>query len=107
MCILKLSKVLIFEFHYDYIKNNSTLLFAETYSLMYQIKTENVYKNISNNKEMFDFIHYSTNSKCYGNSNKLVVSKMRDETSDVAVDEFVAFLPRLLNLKNAKHLKMS
>ena len=56
---------------------------------------------------MFDFIHHSTNSKCYGKSNKLVVSKMKDETSDVAIDEFVAFLPRLLNLKNAKHLKTS
>ena len=46
MCILELSKVLMYQFHYDYIKNkyrdNSTLLFTDTDSLMYEIKTEDV-----------------------------------------------------------------
>ena len=44
MCILELSKVLLYQFHYDYIKNelgnNSRLLYADTDSLMYEIKTE-------------------------------------------------------------------
>ena len=43
ICILELSKVLMYEFHYDYIKNkygnNSILLFADTDSSMYGIKT--------------------------------------------------------------------
>ena len=47
MCILELSKVLMFEFHYDYIKNkygnNSRLLLTDTDSLMYEITTEDVY----------------------------------------------------------------
>ena len=49
MCILDFSKVLMYEFHYDYIKNkyggNSRLLFTDTDSLMYEIKTEDVYKD--------------------------------------------------------------
>ena len=60
MCILELSKVLMHEFHYDYAKNkygnNSRLLFTETDSLMYEIKTEDVYR------EMFDFSNDSTKS---------------------------------------------
>ena len=52
MCILELSKVSIYEFHYDCIKNkygnNSRLLFTDTNSLMYEI--ENVYKVFSNDK---------------------------------------------------------
>ena len=44
MCILELSKALIYEFHYDYIKNeyanNSSLSWKDTDSLMYEIKTE-------------------------------------------------------------------
>ena len=46
MCILDLSKVLMYEFHFDYIKNKydnkSKLLFTDTDSLMYEIKTEDV-----------------------------------------------------------------
>ena len=59
MCILDLSKVLMYELHYDYIKNkygnNSKLLFRDTDSLMDEIKTEDVYKEFSSDKEMFDF----------------------------------------------------
>ena len=38
---------------------------------------------------MFDFSNYSTKSKYYDNSNKLVVGKMKGEAADVAVEEFV------------------
>ena len=62
MCILKLSKVLMYEFHYDYIKNRydnkSKLFFIETDSLMYETKTEDVYEDFSSDKEMFDFSNY-------------------------------------------------
>ena len=67
MCILELSKVVMYEFHYDYIKNkygnNSTLLFTDTDNLMYEIKTEDVYEDFSNDKEIFDLSNYSTKSK--------------------------------------------
>ena len=57
MCIIGLSKVLIHEFHYDYIKNKcgqkSRLLLTDTDSLMYEIKTEDVYENPSKDQEMF------------------------------------------------------
>ena len=63
MSIFPLSKVLMYEFHYDYIKNkygnNSKLLFTDTDSLVYQIKTDDVYEDFSNNKGMFDFSNYS------------------------------------------------
>ena len=53
MCILELSKVLMYEFH-DYIKtkynNKWKLLFTDTDSLMYKIKTEDGYEDFSSNK---------------------------------------------------------
>ena len=62
MCILELSTGLMHEFHYDYIKNKydnkSKLLFTDTDSLMYEIKTKDVYEDFSSNKEMFDLSNY-------------------------------------------------
>ena len=99
MCILELSKVLMYEFHFDCIRNkcgnNSTLLFTDTDSSMYEIKTENVYGDFSNDKEMFDFSNYSTKSKYYNNSNKLEVGKMKDKTVGVAIEEFVGLKPNM------------
>ena len=49
---LELSKVLMYEFHYDYITNKygnkPRLLFTDTDSLMYEIKTEDVYEDYQN-----------------------------------------------------------
>ena len=60
MGILELSKVLIPEFNYDYIKNKynnkSKLLFTDTERLMYEIKTEDIYEGFSSNKQIFYFI---------------------------------------------------
>ena len=53
---------------------------------MHEIKTENVYEDFNNDKEMFDFSSYSTKSKYYKNSNKLVVFKMKDERAGVATE---------------------
>ena len=75
MSILELSKALMYEFHYDYIKNKydkkSKLLFTDTDSLMYEIKTEDAYEGFSSDKEKFSFSNYSTKSKYYDNSNKI------------------------------------
>ena len=61
----------MYEFHYNYIKNkcgnNSRLLFTETDSLIYEVKTEDVYEDFSNYKKNFDFSNYSTKSKYYTN----------------------------------------
>ena len=97
MCILELSKVLMCEFHYNYIKNkygnDSRLLFTDTDSLMYEIKIEKVYEDFSNNKKVFDSSNYSTTSKYYDNLNKLVFGKMKDETTGVAIEEFIRLKP--------------
>ena len=72
MCILELSKVLMYGFCYDYIEkkygNKSRLLFTGTDSFMYEIETENVYGNFSKNKKTFDFNNYSNKSKYNDNS---------------------------------------
>ena len=67
MCILGISKVLMCQFPYDYIKNkhgnNLRLLFTDTNNLMFAIKTKDSYETFNSNKEIFDLTNYSTKSK--------------------------------------------
>ena len=89
----------MYQFHYDYIKNkygnNSRLLFTDTDSLMYVIKTEDVYEDFSKDKEMSDFSNYSTMSKYYDDSNKLVVGKMKNQKAVVPIEKFVGLKPKM------------
>ena len=111
MCILQLSKVLMYDFHYDCIKNRcdnrSKLLFKDTDSLMHEIKTEDVYKDFSGNKEMFYFSNYSNKSKYYDNSNKLVIGKMKDETRGIAIEKFLGLKPKMYSflVESSEHKK--
>ena len=75
--------------------NNSRLLFTDTDSLMYKIRNQDVCKNFRKNKELIDFSNYLAKSKYYDDSNKLVVGKMKDETADVAVKEFVGLKSKM------------
>ena len=112
MCILELSKILMYQFHYDYNKNKydnkSKLLFRDTDSLMYEIETEDVYEDFSSNKEMFDFSSYSTKSKYYDNSNKLGIGEMKEETGGVKIEEFLGLKPKVYSFlveDNSQHKK--
>ena len=74
MCMLDLSKVLMYEFHYDYIKNkygnNSRLLFTSKNSFMYEIKTEDLKilsqanSLIANNNNIRNVILEIKNDRC-------------------------------------------
>ena len=60
-CILKLSKLLMHKFHYDYVCNkfNARLLFTDTDSLVYEINGDNVYEQCFKDNKLFDFSGYS------------------------------------------------
>ena len=85
-CILELSKVLMYEFHNDDIKINMTTN-QNYYSQTLIVNVWNVYEEFSSDKEMFNFSNYSTKSKYYYDSNKLVIGKRKDETGGVAIQQ--------------------
>ena len=74
MCILDLSKVLMYDFHYNFIiakyGERAKLLFTDTDSLCYHILTDDVYEDLYNHKDMFDNSDYSKSSKFYFDENK-------------------------------------
>ena len=93
MFILDLSKTLMYELHYQYIKekydDRAKLLFTDTDSLTYEIETEDVYQDFWNDKDKFDNSDYPKNSQYYDESNKKVIGKFKDKACGVPIIEFV------------------
>ena len=80
-CILELSKLSMYKFHYDYVCKtfDAKLLFTDTDSLVYEIKSDSVYKECFRDKDLFDFSGYTKDSVYYDISNKKVLGRMKDE----------------------------
>ena len=100
--ILELSKSLMYEFHYKYIKNkfDAKLLFTDTDSLVYEIKTEDVYEDFYLGKELFDLSDYSLHSKFFDPVNKKVIGKMKDEFKGKIISEFAGLNSKMYSLIN-------
>ena len=98
---LDLNKWKMYDFHYNFIKNNfdAELLITDTDSLIYEIKSEYVYKEFFRWKDLFDFSSYSKDSKVFDCSNKKVIGKMKDEFGEVIIDEFIGLKSKMYTIK--------
>ncbi|GBN67380.1 hypothetical protein AVEN_149573-1 [Araneus ventricosus] len=109
--ILDISKILMFDFHYNYIKkkygNRSKLLFTDTDSLCYIISTVDVYKDISEQLELFDTANYPENHFLFSPTNNKVLGKMKDELSDGIASEFVGLKAKMYSLKTLQFEKQA
>ena len=99
MCILDLSKVLMYDFHYNFIKakygERAKLLFTDTDSLCYHILTDDVYEDLYNHKDMFDNSDYSKSSKFYFDENKKVIGKFKDEAAGNHITSFAGLKSKM------------
>ena len=105
-CILDLSKTIMYDFHYKYIKpmykDKAKLLFTDTDSLMYEIETEDFYKDISGDvKDRFDTSDYPENhpSGIPTGINKKVLGMFKDEATGKIIKEFVGLRAKLYSYK--------
>ena len=116
--ILDISKTLMYDFHYNTIRkkygNAAKLLFTDTDSLCYELKTDDIYKDIWDNKELFDLSDYPTDHKYHDSTNKKVLGKFKDETGSKPIIEFVGLRAKMYSIlteefesKKAKGIKKS
>ena len=92
LSILEISKILMYEFWYDYMKpkynDNVKLCYMDTDSFIMNIKTESFYKDIANDVEKrFDTSNYEVNRP-------LPTGKNKDELGGKIITEFVTLRPK-------------
>ena len=89
--ILDLSKLVMHGFDYKYIerKFRANLLFTDTESLVYEIKTDDIYEDFHEGRNLLDFSDYPWDSKFFDPVNKNVIGRMKDEFKGKIINEFV------------------
>ena len=105
LAILDLSKLHMYKFHYDHMKpqynENIKLLGQDTDSLIYHIKTEDLYKDMQEHNEQYDFGSYPEKHFLYDPTNNKVQGKFKDETSGIPIAEWVGLAPKMYSIKLA------
>ena len=83
-----------------YIKNkiDAKLLLTDTDSLVYEIKSKDVYEDFYEDKKLFDLSDYPLYSKFFDLVNKKVVGKMKDEFKGKIISEFVGLKSKMYSL---------
>ena len=81
--------------HFD-----AELLFTEKDSLTYEIKSEDIYEEFFKHKHLFDFSNYPEDSTFFDQANKNFVGKMKDESEEKIIGEFVGLKSKMYSMKN-------
>ena len=113
MCTLDLSKTLMYDFHHNYIKNKygpkAKLLFTDTDTLCHEIETKDVYKELWEDKQLFDNSDYPQDSPYFSVENKKVIGKFKDEAAGIPIREFIGLRSKMYSYvkDNGKNKKTS
>ena len=99
LSILDISRTLMYEFWYDYMKlkynDNVKLCYMDTDSFVMNIKINDFYKDITNDVEKrFDTSNYEVNRPLPTGKNKKVIRLTKDELGGKIITEFVTLRPK-------------
>ena len=81
------------------LKRTNAELFTDTDSLVYEIKSKNIYENLFNWKDLFDFSNYFEDSEFYNKANKRIIGKMKDEFKEVIATESIGLKSKMYSIK--------
>ena len=111
LSILDIIKITMYEFWYDFIKSkygsSAKLCYMDTDSFIINVKTEDFYKDISENViETFDTSNYIHDRPLPIGVNKKVLGLMKDELGGGIITEFVALRPKAYSYKTEDNVEL-
>ena len=78
--------------------NRLKLCFTDTDSLLYEIETLDIYKDMLDNKSDYDFSNYPYDHPNFNIDNKKVIGKFKDELNGLLLLEFIGLRPKCYSL---------
>ena len=103
--ILDLSKHLMYDFYYNQLKTQygegCQLLYTDIDSLLLEIETEDVYKDMAQNQTLYDIPDYPQDHPLYRSANKKALGKLKDECAGRAMAEYVGLRPKMYSILEA------
>src|SRR5204862_2802180 len=105
--ILDISKVIMYDFHYNYMSKfkRKKFLMTDTDSLAYAIYTQDFYKEILPDLDYFDTSSYNKDHFLYSDKNKKVMGKFKDELNGKIMLEYCGLRPKLYSYVSLKWLE--
>ena len=116
-CILEISKLHMYEFWYDHLKEKYSdkikLIYTDTDSFVIEVEINDIYKDMYEDRHLYDFSEYPTNHPNFNLTNKKVYGTYKDDLNGKIITEFTADKPKMYSheyidnyldmLKNCEH----
>ncbi|XP_070169356.1 uncharacterized protein [Polyergus mexicanus] len=104
MCILDISKIRLYKFHYEYMlplyRDKCRVMYTDTDNLIYRVECEDVYEDMKRDIDRFDTSDYAMDN-AYGMplANKKIPGAMKDENAGAIMTEFIGLRAKMYALR--------
>ena len=97
--ISETSKLHMYQFWYDHLKekyrDKVELIYTDTDSFIVQVETDEIYKDMLEDKNLYDFSEYPTDHPNQNIKNKKILGKFKDELKSKIISECIGLKPKM------------
>ena len=99
MVILDLSKVIMYSCFYDHVKskykNRVALCATDTDSLILEVKTDDIYRDMMHDKQLYDLSNYNRCHPLFDETNMGKLGTVKDETKGLPIHKFIGLRSKM------------